>query len=404
MRFFLTSLDELLRAKEHSRLENAAYSQPVCTSLQIALVELLQSWGIRPAVVVGHSSGEIAVAFCVGGLSRDSAWRVAYYRGLVASYLNGPEQEPGAMMSVGLSEGEVQHYLPKTKRDSFNISVGCINGPRDITLSGSESQIDAVKHVLEQDNIPARKLKVRVAYHSGRMVKVSNLYHSLLGNVQRGVPSGNNPVMFSSVTGSKVSVEELNTSEYWVRNMVSPVKFLHAVTNICSQGSKSLLRSSKTGSRGVQVHHLLEIGPHAALRGPIKGILATMAKTKEISYGSVLIREQSALKTALESAGVLHCLGFPVDLKAVNGIQETLRDRRMLVNLPSYPFDHSKKHWLESRLSKSFRFRKSPPHELLGTQVPDWNPLEAKWRNLLSLTESPWIRITRSVHSRDPRR
>ena len=388
---FLTDTDELLKDEKQSKLDIAAYSQPVCTVLQVALIELLQSWGISPAAVVGHSSGEIAAAFCVGALSRESAWRVAYFRGIVAASLDS-EQEHGAMMSVGLSEAAIKPYLSRSEVDSSNISVGCINSPRNITLSGSETQIDALKDLLEKDNVFARKLKVRLAYHSKQMGKVANLYQSLLGNVQTGTPLAGKPVMFSSVTGQRVSTEDLSTSEYWVNNMVSPVKFLHAVTNICSKNSKTLGKSLKAGHKGLQAHHLLEIGPHSTLQGPIKDILHSMSKTKEIGYCSVLIRGQSASKTALEAAGTLHSLGCPVDLKAVNSIQETSSVRSMLVNLPAYPFNHSKTHWLESRLSKGFRFRKFPPHELLGTQVPDWNPLEARWRNIISLPESPWIR------------
>ena len=384
--------DEFLRDKEHSKLDRALYSQPVCTALQITLVDLIQSWGITPTVILGHSSGEIAAAFCAGGLSRDSALKVAYHQGIVATYLEDAEEEPGAMMSVGLSEAEITQYLPQTEKGRSNLSVGCINSPRNITLSGSEVQIDALERVLNKSHIFVRKLKVRVAYHSQQMMKVSNLYRSVLGNLNIGTPQEGKPVMISSVTGLKASRKELSTAEYWVRNMVSPVKFLDTVTNVCTRGHKSLTKSSRASGKGFQVNHLLEIGPHAALRAPIKDILTTMSKTKGISYGTVLIHEQSALSTALKAAGILHCIGCPVDLKAVNGIQETLADRRMLINLPGYPFNHQKKHWLESRLSKCFRFRKFPRHELLGTQVPDWNPLDARWRHIINLTESPWIK------------
>ena len=63
----------------------------------------------------------------------------------------------------------------------------------------------------------------------------------------------------------------------------------------------------------------------------------------------------------------------------------------MAVDLPSYPFNHSKRYWDESRISKNFRFRKHPRHELLGTPVPDWNQLEPRWRNFLRVSESSWI-------------
>lgn len=63
----------------------------------------------------------------------------------------------------------------------------------------------------------------------------------------------------------------------------------------------------------------------------------------------------------------------------------------MLVDLPSYPFNHTRKYWVESRISKNFRFRQTASHELLGTPVADWNPLDARWRNIIRLSQRQWI-------------
>ena len=93
-------LDELAQDKRQSRIDQAALAQPACTALQVALVDLLRSWNVHPSRVVGHSSGEIAAAYCAGLLSRESAWRASYFRGLVTG--RQTTETKGAMLAVGL--------------------------------------------------------------------------------------------------------------------------------------------------------------------------------------------------------------------------------------------------------------------------------------------------------------
>ena len=99
---------------EITNLRHPAYSQPICTALQIALITLLCDWGVKPDRVFGHSSGEIAAAYCTGAISHESALKIAFYRGLSASSLLQESHSPGAMMAVGLGEDEVLPYLNKT--------------------------------------------------------------------------------------------------------------------------------------------------------------------------------------------------------------------------------------------------------------------------------------------------
>jgi acyl transferase domain-containing protein len=103
-------LEELYRNKDETRVNGSHLAHPSCAAIQIALVDLLASWNIRPARVVGHSSGEIAAAYCAGKLSKEAAWKVAYFRGYVSAKQLGAK---GAMMAVALSEADLQPYLKK---------------------------------------------------------------------------------------------------------------------------------------------------------------------------------------------------------------------------------------------------------------------------------------------------
>lgn len=298
------------------------------------------------------------------------------------------------MISVGLSEAEAEYYLEllALQFGKCGVVVGCVNSPKNVTLSGDEVQIDALKSLLDKDLIFARKLQVDLAYHSPHMDEIASDYLLSIKDLQSGDPVDSLP-MISTVTGQRLSLDEMQQSEYWVKNMTSQVKFSHALTQISSGSAKKLKMRSEVKSRGIPaVNDLLEIGPHSALQGPTKDILKALAR-KDISYRSVLIRKASAVQTLLDAAGHLYCSGYAVDLSQVNQHIKKVGSRpAALPDLPEYPFDHSRSYWREGRLSKEgYCLRKHPRLDLLGTPVADWNPLEARWRKFIRLSETPWV-------------
>lgn len=343
---------------------------------------------MTPTAVIGHSSGEIAAGYSVGGLCRESAWKIAYYRGIVTASLIGSSKDPGSMLSVGVSEVTIKSYLSRVDPGGEHLVVGCINSPQNVTVSGRTDLLASLQKVLEEDGVSFRKLSVNVAYHSQQMNEVASIYASLMEQISGGTALEGDPVMFSSVSGSKVSAKDLSNNEYWVKNLVSPVKFLQAIANI---SPKAPAKADRDSYKGLQVNHILEIGPHAALRGPINEYISTTFQPSELTYDSLLVRGQSALNTTMNTLGKLHCLGLSLNIAAVNDSKEVMSSRRMLLNLPSYPFNHSKKYWAEGRISKAFRSRAVQQHELLGTPVSDWNPLNARWQNVIRHSENPWI-------------
>ena len=369
-----------------SKIQHPAFSQPHCTALQIALVDLLASWNIEPAAVLGHSSGEIAAAYCAGAISQESAWKLAYYRGTVASYLSqSSNPKRGSMMAVALSQEAIIPYLAQIT-GTDELTVGCINSPTNITVTGAEQAIDALKELLDLANIFARKLSVGVAYHSTQMEEVASEYSRLVGEISRPYPYENRkhaPLMYSSVTGQIASPDQLRKGAYWVANLCSKVHFAEALLQMCSATSE------KDGSQNLisamDVNHLVEIGPHSALRRPVKETLA------QCGYSSALQMGVSATESMLQLVGKLCRLGVVADLLAANNLSKS-SGARTLVKLPAYPFNHSQVYWHESRLSKNFRFREHPRHELLGSATADWNPLEAKWRNIIKPSENPWTK------------
>jgi acyl transferase domain-containing protein len=150
---------ELQKVKDESRVDKAEYSQPLCTAVQIAVVNLLRRWNINPVSVIGHSSGEIAAAYACGALTMDEAIVVAYLRGL--AFTKQPIR-PGGMAAIGLGREAVTPYL------CGDAVIACENSPQSVTLAGDVEGINKVMARIKDDSpdVFARRLKVEMAFHS----------------------------------------------------------------------------------------------------------------------------------------------------------------------------------------------------------------------------------------------
>ncbi|OJJ38044.1 hypothetical protein ASPWEDRAFT_106140 [Aspergillus wentii DTO 134E9] len=390
------ALDELLKPASESNVNQTEYSQTLCTVVQVALVDLLRSWDIAPKAVVGHSSGEIAAAYCTRAISRTSAWKIAYHRGKLSGKLEKFSRTKGSMLAVALSEQDVLSYLDdlSDEVDILRLTVACINSPKSLTISGEEDQIDLLRERLDKEGVFARKLKVSVAYHSFQMHEIAGHYQRAIGSLDRDSSDANDPPeMVSSVTGTWAAPDELRRASYWVRNMVSPVLFSQAVSKLFSETTSDPIKKlDRSHRRKLPIHHLVEVGPHSVLQGPCKDILKTIKKDKT-AYLSMLVRNVSAVDTALSVVGNLYAAGYPVNLSRVNNDGE-LTDQTMpkaLPDLPEYPFNHTKSYWHESHISKNHRLRKIGRVDLLGVRDDNWNPLEPRWRNIIRVSEMPWV-------------
>ncbi|KAI1288881.1 lovastatin nonaketide synthase [Xylaria venustula] len=366
------------------------YSQPLTTCLQIALVDLLRSLGVKPSIVLGHSSGEIAASYASGALSRVSAVKIAFHRGRLSSRISNTNSDMYTMMAVGLSRDEANRYIERLKREEevADVTIGCINSPQSVTLSGKKSSILHLQRRLEADGIFARKLRVTVPYHTHFMKEIAADYLSALGHLEAGTgPKDGHIQMISSVSGCRTTTSELSTPSYWVKNLISTVEF-EACYNFFLALVNSPPRNDGT-SDYCDVTHVMEIGPHEALRGPIREIHSTFGGRKTLEYVPALIRGENSAVSFLNAVGRLYCAGCPLDILKANGTDN--RSRPMPSDMPRYPFDHTQNYWIESSLSRNLRFRGAPRHDLLGSRSIDWNPYMAQWRNIIRLVEVPWL-------------
>ena len=380
-------VDEITRDPKGSQIGLALYSQPICTAVQIALVDLLRSWEITPASVTGHSSGEIAAAYTFGALTWEDAMEVAYYRGVASSNMQKTGKVRGAMMAVGMSEEDVQPHI--SALTNGKAKVACINSPSSTTISGDVSAIDELHNILQEKKLFARKLAVEVAYHSHHMELVAEEYAAAISGIST-LHQREDVQFFSSVTGKRVtSASELGPA-YWVSNMVSQVKFADSLRQLCHETSSGKRQRKRAAAPAVNT--LIEIGPHAALAGPIRQTLQADPKLKDgsVDYLSVLVRKTDAVKTALEIASKLVVRGYPIAFPALNRPMGQ-GSHNLLVDLPSYSWNHGESYWAEPRISTVFRNRKFPRTDLLGALDKNSNPLEPRWRNHIRTSEIPWV-------------
>ncbi|VUC26597.1 unnamed protein product [Clonostachys rosea] len=386
-----SAIDELTKDAGSSRVNEAEFSQPLCTTVQVALVDLLASWGVSASAVAGHSSGEIAAAYSVGAISKESASKISYWRGNMSAKLARSGEQPSTTMAaVGLDFEKSTEAIDRVNKLGFEsvgkLTVACMNSKESHTISGDTAQIEALVDMLQAEKIFARKLTVEMAYHSRYMEPMAAEYTKMLGDIETGSWSADTarPQFFSSTYGTHIDPAQLQEAAYWTTNLVSPVRFHESVSCMFKAMSKT-----EAGETHL-ITDVLEIGPHAALKGPLRNITEEVRGSGAVKYHSVLKRGEHGVQSAMQGAGSLFTRGLPVDLVAVNKVEG--QEPSMMVSLPRYPFNHSKEYWYESRLSRNFRNRAHVRHELLGAPVNDWDGKhDAIWRNWIRLSENPWV-------------
>lgn len=378
--------EELDRCEDATRVHDAEISQPVCTIIQIALVHLLRTWGIIPAIVTGHSSGEIAAAFCAGLLSFEAAVAIAYFRGLVATRVT----TPGAMLALGGGPEEAKKLIEENLGDSSNglhADTAAINSHKSVTISGDVAAIDTLQQAAERQGLFARRLKVGLAYHSKYMREVATSYLELIkpyhGDTGAAAGSTSDAIFISSVTGR---VESAVDASYWVQNLVQPVRF--------SDAFKVLVRADETW-RPPTI--LIEIGPHPALMGPSKQILEQLRgedgfgfSAASVSYLPSLARKTEPPAALLNLARGLFTLGADLKLGQVN--QTSHSSARLVTDLPPYEWNHETRYIHQPRVTAQ-RFRAGNSYNaLLGRRTPYCEGDEVSFRNVFTLDDLPWLR------------
>lgn len=371
-------LEELCKPASESKIHTAELAQPLCTAIQIALVEALRAWRVEPDAVLGHSSGEIAAAYACGAITMEESMAIACFRGATAH----KARRVGGMAAIGLGSEDVSKFLKS------GVVIACENSQSSTTLSGDLERVEEVLSKIKEEcpDVLARMLQVEKAYHSrmcrktisinlceiltlllDHMLDVGPAYQEQLTAVVKSAAP--KIAFYSSVTTGRISHSGALGPTYWRENLESPVLFNPALR---------VLRSELDGKIV-----FIEIGPHPALKAPVKQILREVGQANDIHL-STLARGTACQQSLLNLAGNLFANNCMLDLPEVSPPGAVLTD------LPNYSWIHDTKHWDEPRLTREWRFRTQPPHELLGTRLVELCD-EPIWRNKLALDNLPWL-------------
>ncbi|KAI1286521.1 ketoacyl-synt-domain-containing protein [Xylaria venustula] len=393
-----TLREQLLAPKNVSRISEAALSQPLCTAVQVILVDVLKAAGISFAAVIGHSSGEIGTAYAAGLVTASEAIRIAYFRGLYAKLSGNPTrvdsdsaspQSRGAMMAVGASYEEARDFCSREIFTDRIIQIAAVNSDSSITLSGDEKAIDEAESLLKAEGKFARKLKVDTAYHSAFMTPCAGPYLSSLDECGVGAGAEDQEGVntqtrwFSSVLEGEEMTSDKLTNQYWLDNMCNPVLFAGALSEAIKQIG--------------QFDLAIEVGPHPALKGPA---LATITvSSPNIPYTGLLSRDQDDVTQLGDALGFIWArLGADsVNFSAVESLPQTgsvagIHKNKVVSDLPSYPFDHGRSYWISNRLPNQYQQR-TPPNPILGVACFEAATSgEKQWRNILDPREIPWLK------------
>ncbi|KAK4155992.1 hypothetical protein C8A00DRAFT_13013 [Chaetomidium leptoderma] len=373
------SLEQEIMAEDRmSRVQKASVSQPLCTAIQLALIELLRHLGITFHTVLGHSSGEIAAAYAAGKISIREAILISHYRGMGVHMAGGANGARGGMLAAGLSMAEATKMcLQKEYYD--RLWVAASNAPSSVTLSGDIDVVhQACKDLTAQQKF-ARLLFVDTAYHSPHMEAASVLYLDALAACGIAPTKGNGTVWVSTVYGSGEPSQAELAARYWKDNMVKPVLFHQAV------------------STALDIHGpfdcAIEVGPHPALKGPVTQAM----KEKNVAafpYSGLLDRKLDDREAFAKFLGWMWTQfgssSSQIRQFVLGSLQPQLTKTR-LTDAPAYPWDHSNVYYRESRISRQYHFKPDKPHELLGVRTRDDNKYQLRWRNILKYEKIPWV-------------
>ena len=306
-------LGEVLRgAPGAPPLEGADVVQPVQWAVAVALAELWQACGVRPAAVVGHSQGEIAAAVVAGGLSLADGALLVARRSAVLSSLTGT----GGMAVVPLPEAEVERRLAGRPG---GVVVAAVNSPSTVVVSGPGEPLEELLAELTAEGVDARRVKVDFASHSPQI----DPYRERMLAGWRSLRPGPGRVRFvSTVTGAPCDMRELGT-EYWFRNVRGTVRFGAAVGWLIAQGHRAFV----------------EIGAHPVLTSSVQELLDAADAGAGATVLGTLRRDDGGADRFLASLGQAYADGLEVDWRAVFAPTDARR-----CELPTYPF-HRERFW-----------------------------------------------------------
>ncbi|WP_398999697.1 SDR family NAD(P)-dependent oxidoreductase, partial [Streptomyces sp. CBMA152] len=345
-------LKDVLFGSDAEALDRTEFTQPALFAVEVALFRLVESWGLKPDFLTGHSIGEIAAAHVAGVFSLQDACELVAARGRLMQAL----PTGGVMIAVQASEDEVLPHL------TDRVSIAAINGPQSVVIAGDE---DAAKAVLAHfEGRKSKRLTVSHAFHSPHMDGMLDAFREVVARLSYGTPSI--PVV-SNLTGALVS-DEMASPDFWVRHVRETVRFLDGVRALADRN----------------VVHFVELGPDAVL----SALAQECATGDNAAFVPVLRKGRTETETLTGALARLHVRGLSIDWQAYYAGSGAQR-----VDLPTYAFQRDT-YWLDAGRPSgdvSSAGLGAAGHPLLGAAVELADIDGFLCTGRLSLDTHPWL-------------
>ncbi|WP_240505335.1 type I polyketide synthase [Nocardia mangyaensis] len=350
-------------AEHPGLLDRTEFTQPALFAFEVALFRLVESFGVVPDVVAGHSIGELVAAYVAGVWSLSDACRLVAARGR----LMGGLPEGGAMLAAAVTEERALEVLasgtgPEGGAASWVgvVSLAAVNAPNAVVFSGAVEAVSALRESLTAEGVKSSRLRVSHAFHSELMQPMLAEFEQIAAEVDYHPPRI--PVV-SNVSGVAAG-DELLTPQYWAAQVRATVRFAPGVQSLLDAGVK----------------RFLELGPDAVLTAMTRQTLPAELDAEVLAVACA--RRTADEATQLTSAlAALHCAGTAVDWAPLFANRPATR-----LELPAYAFQH-RRYWLAA----APRDTDSTAHPLLTGVVPIAGTDEWMFTGRISMRAQPWV-------------
>ncbi|GIH67095.1 type I polyketide synthase [Microbispora siamensis] len=345
--------------------------QPVLWATMTGLTAVWESFGVRPAAVVGHSQGEIAAALTAGALSLEESAAVVALRSRALRALSGG----GAMLSVAAPADVVAEAIEAI--EAAGIAVAAVNGPAATVVAGAAEAVDRLRRELRERGVRVRLVDVDYASHSPQ---VEPLEAELLEVLPEPAPSpAYTADVFSTVTGGRVDPggePGFGRPAYWYRNLRSPVLLQPAVEAALAAGHEVFI----------------EVSPHPVVGMGVQEILDAHPEARSPAVVGTLRRDEGGLRRVLVSVAEAWVNGVPVDWGAHLLAGPSGRAPRPIPTLPTYAFDR-RRHWLDApaRTAAAVPGARRAAHPLLDAVLRPAGEDRVLLLGRLGLDGHPWL-------------